>query len=89
MRGINNERGVQMGDICHVIRGQSRTDGEDWLKSNDKIMKIENETKKELNKKRKTSESEQSYKHKIKQYCKTDSLFLHLGLQKSDWSFSF
>lgn len=43
--------------------------------------------KKELNKKRKRVS--QINLTNTKKYCKTDSLFLHLGLQNSDWSFCF
>lgn len=59
-------------------------DGEDRLKINDKIIKIENKQ----NKKRQVSQINLTNTHTNKQYCKTDSLFLHLGLQKSGWSFS-
>lgn len=52
-----------------------------------KIIKIENK----LNKKRKqVSQINLTNTHtKKKQYCKTDSLFHHLGLQSSGWSFCF
>lgn len=57
-------------------------------KQGDKIIKIENE--KGIKREKRVSQINLINTHKKKkQYCKTDSLFLHRGLQNPGWSFLF